>query len=171
MVHWSNAHVTSWDEVSDSRSQWMDFIEDRVLYVLKCWAESTTVVVVSVKELKWFGTSSAFVHWVSWASLQLSTIEAQWFQLQSELETWDRGEIPLLFSNDLQGCLRCMNHRQSTHHLAFDEPVSCTWTCGDKVIGYDRDSNPGSFNPGPNVLAISFTCCNFTVFLFVSDRH
>jgi hypothetical protein len=31
----------------------------------------------------------------------------------------------------------------STTDLAFDKPVELHWwTCGDKVIGYDRDSNP-----------------------------
>jgi hypothetical protein len=41
-----------------------------------------------------------------------------------------------------------MNHRQFTHHPVFDKQVELHWwTCGDKVIGYHRDSNPGSFNP------------------------
>jgi hypothetical protein len=29
------------------------------------------------------------------------------------------GQIPLRFSNEPKGSFRCMNHRQSTHHLAL----------------------------------------------------
>jgi hypothetical protein len=57
-----------------------------------------------------------------------------WFWLQPELEA-RTGDIPQLFMNDPKGCFRCMNHRQSTQHSAFDKPVELNWwTCGDKVI-------------------------------------
>jgi hypothetical protein len=32
-------------------------------------------------------------------------------------------EIPLLFSNDPKGYVRCLDHWQSAHHFAFDEPA------------------------------------------------
>jgi hypothetical protein len=67
--------------------------------------------------------------------------------IQPVLEAWDRGYSPTDFELS-QGIFsfRFTNRRQSTHHLAFDEPVELHWwTCGDNVIGYDRDSNPGSF--------------------------
>jgi hypothetical protein len=58
---------------------------------------------------------------------------------------------PLLFSNEPKECLRCMNHRQSTHHLAFDISVKLHWwPCGDKVIGYNRYLNTGSRAEHPN---------------------
>jgi hypothetical protein len=92
-----------------------------------------------------------FTHWAFCLSLQLGA-RAQWFQLRSELEARDRGDS-LLFSNDPKGSFRCMNHLQSTHHSAFDKTVELhRWTCGDKVIRYDRDSNLGSFHPGLNIL-------------------
>ena len=37
------------------------------------------------------------------------------------------GEIPLLISKDSKGSFRCMDHRQTTHHLAFDKPVKLHW--------------------------------------------
>jgi hypothetical protein len=43
------------------------------------------------------------------------------------------GEIPLHFSNDPKGSLRCINHRQSNHHSAFDKPVNCTGKHTDRV--------------------------------------
>jgi hypothetical protein len=51
----------------------------------------------------------------------------------------DSDHVPQFCLNDHKRCFRCMNHRQSTHHSAFDKPVELHWwTCGDKVIGYDR---------------------------------
>jgi hypothetical protein len=58
------------------------------------------------------------------------------------------GEIPLLFSNDPNGSFRCMDHRQSTRHLAFDKPIElyhCTWAplrpCA--ILPLDRIGSPG----------------------------
>jgi hypothetical protein len=37
----------------------------------------------------------------------------------------DRGDSPTLF--DPKGYFRCMNHRPSMHHSAFDEPAEQHW--------------------------------------------
>jgi hypothetical protein len=41
-------------------------------------------------------------------------------------QNWKPGtkEILLLYSNGHKGSFRCVNHRQSTHHLTFDKPAS-----------------------------------------------
>jgi hypothetical protein len=68
-------------------------------------------------------------------------------------QNWKTG-TGRLFSKDPKRCFWCLNHRQSTHHPAFHESVELHWwtQCGDKVIWYDRDSIPRSFDTGPSVL-------------------
>jgi hypothetical protein len=66
-----------------------------------------------------------------------------------EADVQDRGDSP---SNDHKGTFRCMNRRQSAHHSAVDKPGELHWrTCGEQVIEYNWDSNPGSSDPGPNI--------------------
>jgi hypothetical protein len=107
-------------------------------------------------------------------SLWLGILEAQWFWLWAELEARDRGDSPTLTAVGHPwgpviptlgriGSLRPgrfpYSHcgwvllRPSHHHSAFGKPVELhCWTCGDKVIAYDQDSNPGSFDPELNIL-------------------
>jgi hypothetical protein len=49
---------------------------------------------------------------------------AQWFRLLPELEARGIGAVPLLYDANGSQYVRCMNHRQSTHHSAFDKPSS-----------------------------------------------
>jgi hypothetical protein len=86
------------------------------------------------------------VHSQSVCHTPVGATEAQWFWLQPELEAWDRGDSPTLtvvgchwgpviltsarirsqglgrfpFSKVPKGSLKCMNHRQSTHHSAIN---------------------------------------------------
>jgi hypothetical protein len=48
--------------------------------------------------------------------------------------TW---ELPLLISN---WSLRCINHRQSTHNLAFDKPVELHWWTSVLIILAEKNS-------------------------------
>jgi hypothetical protein len=49
-------------------------------------------------------------------------------------------------------CFWARESHESTHHSAFHKPVELLWwTCGDKVIGYDWDSNPGSLAERPHL--------------------
>jgi hypothetical protein len=74
----------------------------------------------------------------------LGAIEPQWFRHRPGL-----GRFPYSL-NDPKESLRCVNHRQSTHHSACDNQSSCT----GELIGYDQDLNMGSFDPEPNIIPL-----------------
>jgi hypothetical protein len=64
--------------------------------------------------------------------LALGATAIKRFRLRPECEAREQRDSPTLF--DPNGYFRCMNHRQSTHHSAFDKPVELHWwTCGSGI--------------------------------------
>jgi hypothetical protein len=71
-----------------------------------------------------------------------------------------------------QRVLGCMTHRQSTYHLGFDKPVELHWwTCGDKVIGYDRDAETESQEPWKGYCRAAWSNVIVLVYLDLQDDH
>ena len=104
-----------------------DLVCEFLSFFLSAFASSTEA------ELR---VSYALIPWsvsVFCVPLQLCTKWVSW-PGDSDFGTIERlkpgtGEIPLLFSNDPKGSFRCneppgMNHRQFTHHSAFDNQSS-----------------------------------------------
>jgi hypothetical protein len=62
-----------------------------------------------------------YVYHCGWAPLRSTDSK---FCQNWKIEDW--GDSPTLFEWS-QGSFMCMNHRQSTHHLVFDKPVTLHW--------------------------------------------
>jgi hypothetical protein len=83
---------------------------------------------------KCMAPSSAFVHWSVMRNNAVG-----WPSDSNFGQNWKhrKGEIPLLLLNHPKWSIRCMNHRSSTHHFAFDKPVELHWWNMWKVIGFE----------------------------------